>query len=271
MSGHDETLLEQQPARTPAWRRHLTLPVLLLIGWVLYELTAQPALGVAAICLKFGWEDFATAIWLRRSDPEPRRAAACFWLYLASGLWKAAITASIMIFGFAFLQGMQGPRAPGPRPGGMPPQVLGALLTAAGGYLLSGLTTVVAVVLALWGGVKLWLDSEVHRSRRGNYWPPAVDANHRPNQAGRLVVTALILFVVPTLMAIIIALVASVAPRQGVRWEPWLVLMTLVVSVIGTVGGPTLILFTRDQLAERVMAARPSECWGDDAERLDDY
>jgi hypothetical protein len=267
MSGHDETLRNERPALTPAWRRHLTLPLLLLIGLVLYELTAQPALGVAAICLKFGWEDFATAIWLRRTDPDARRASACFWLYLASGLWKAAITASIMIFAFAFLKGMQGPRAPGPQPGGMPPQVVGAILTALGGYVLSGLTTVVAVVIAWWGGVKLWLDSEVHRSRRGNYWPPAEDADHRANQAGRLVVTALILLVVPTLMATVVGLIAAMAPPPGVRWEPWLVLLALGISVVGMVGGPASILFTRDLLAHRVMAARPSECWGEDPER----
>jgi hypothetical protein len=64
-------------------------------------------------------------------------------------LWKAASTASIMIFAFAFLKGMQAPWAR-PQPGGMPPQVLGAL-TRAGRYLLSGLTTW-SLVLALGRG-----------------------------------------------------------------------------------------------------------------------
>src|SRR4051794_36905981 len=102
MTTPDETVPDERPA--PAWRPTPPLPLLLVVGWVLYELTAQPALGVAAICLKFGWEDFPPAFWLRRNDPQRTRADACFWLYIASGVWKAAITASVMIFAFAFLR-----------------------------------------------------------------------------------------------------------------------------------------------------------------------
>src|SRR5205823_1721793 len=54
------------------------------VGWALYELTTQPALGAVAVCLKFGWEDFRTARWLRRRDPNRRRGRACFWLYVGN-------------------------------------------------------------------------------------------------------------------------------------------------------------------------------------------
>ena len=73
--------------------------LLLIVAWLVFELTAQPALAVAAVCVKFGWEDFRTARWLRRSDPDRLRGRACFWLYVASGLWKTAITGTVQASG----------------------------------------------------------------------------------------------------------------------------------------------------------------------------
>ena len=69
---------------------------LLMLGWLIYELTAQAALGVMALCVKFGWEDFCTAVWLRRKDPIRSRAKVGFWMYLASGLWKSAVTGIVL-------------------------------------------------------------------------------------------------------------------------------------------------------------------------------
>src|SRR5947209_18895965 len=75
---------EERPGR--GWHGPFTWTGLLAVGWVLYELTAQPAVGAVAVCLKFGWEDFRTALWLRRRDPDRRRGRACFWLYAGNGL-----------------------------------------------------------------------------------------------------------------------------------------------------------------------------------------
>jgi hypothetical protein len=61
-------------------------------------------------------------------------------------------------------------------------------------------------------------------------------------------------------MAAIIALIA--AGRAKACVEPWLVLVTLIVSVAGMVGGPACILFTR---FSRGRAGGPAErCWDDD-------
>src|SRR5205807_7892047 len=87
---------ERRPARR--WHGAFTWTGLLVVGWMLYELTAQPALGAVAVCLKFGWEDFRTARWLRRRDPERRRGRACFWLYAGNGLLKTAGVAFVMTF-----------------------------------------------------------------------------------------------------------------------------------------------------------------------------
>jgi hypothetical protein len=245
------------------WGGHLTLPMLLLLGWLLYELTAQPALGVAAVCLKFGWEDFRTAGWLRRRDPDRRRGRAAFWLYTASGLWKSAITASVMIFAFAFVKGLQeANRAPAPRGqprDGIPPQVIGALLTAFGSYVLSTLATCAALFLALWYRLKLWLDAGVHRARRDNLWPPPDDPAPRTNKAGRVVLTALILTIFTGGFAALVAVAVGVSGRQLDAFGLLLVLAVLVLLMFGV---PVAILVGRDLLARRVFAAAPSECWG---------
>src|SRR5262245_6522225 len=82
--------------RAGRWANVLSVPLLLVIGWVLYELTAQPALGVAAVCAKFGWDDFRTARWLLRIDPNPARGWACAWLSIANGLVKVSFTATLL-------------------------------------------------------------------------------------------------------------------------------------------------------------------------------
>src|SRR3954466_10787630 len=91
-------------ARPPRRRPSLVLPALLALGIVVYELTAQPGLGAAIACTKFGWDDFLTARWLRRRDPDRHRGRASFWLFAAAGLWKTAVTGVIVLFAVAFLE-----------------------------------------------------------------------------------------------------------------------------------------------------------------------
>src|SRR5947209_1697135 len=97
---------------------------MLAAGILVFELTKSPGLGAAIACTKFGWEDFLTARWLRRTDPDRRRGRTCFWLYVASGLWKCALTGIAVMFAVTFLAAaMQAPQ-PRPRgPGWVPPAV----------------------------------------------------------------------------------------------------------------------------------------------------
>jgi hypothetical protein len=251
---------EERPRRR--WPSALTWPVLLALGWILlYELPNHPGIGIAAICVKFGWEDFHTGFWLWRTDYHRGRGSACFWLYLAAGLWNAAIAATIMIFAFAFLAGLRqpAPRVPG-QPNGPPPHVIGALLMAFIGFGLSALSTGLAIVLALGHRLKLWIDSGVNQARRDNLWPPPDLPRGRRNRVGWLMGTALILTVVPAV--IILLLILSVHPgmQRGPNqsWLPILLTMSLI-------GVPIFVLVLRDLLHRRVVAGSPSECWGTDA------
>src|SRR5437764_11490447 len=89
--------LDTAPAGRRRARRLLSWTAVVMLGLLVYEFTTSPALGAAMLSLKFGWADFRTALWLRRTDPDPDRSRACFWLYAAAGLWKVAL-ASFVIF-----------------------------------------------------------------------------------------------------------------------------------------------------------------------------
>src|SRR5579883_1732807 len=100
---------EDDPDRTDGWRPHLTWSALFLLGLLLYELTSQPGLAAAVTCVKFGWSDFQVARWLRRVDPDRGRGRTCFWFYLAFGLWKVAILATVMMITLLFFASLFNP------------------------------------------------------------------------------------------------------------------------------------------------------------------
>src|SRR5262249_54730089 len=137
--GEDRVPHEDRSAR---WESPITWSALIVAGWALYELTTQPLLASFVICLKFGWEDFRTAFWLRRVDPCRPRAKACFALYIASGLWKTAIAASAMFCAIAVLSPPHQPAPPAQRQeADLPPTVLGSFVAAVVGYTFLALAT----------------------------------------------------------------------------------------------------------------------------------
>jgi hypothetical protein len=152
-------------------RRHgsrwLAWTAVVMFGLLVWELTTQPALGAAMLSLKFGWRDFRAALWLRRTDPDFARGRACFWLYVANGLWKIALVSVIVFWMVAVIATpWQGMRLVQQR------QLffIHVLATGLGLSLVScGLATLasyVALFRAKSAGVKLWLHEGVVRAAR---------------------------------------------------------------------------------------------------------
>jgi hypothetical protein len=231
------------------WRPRLTWPVLLLIGWVLYEATAQPGLAAAITCAKFGWADFQAARWLRRVDPDRGRGRACFWFYLAFGLWKVAVLATAMMIGLLFLGSLvnAGRRRFG---GGVLTPVLSGVLIAAGVcFGLSFLTTYIALWSAMRQRIKVWLGFAPYRARTERFWPPC---HGQTNAAPFVTVTTLIL----TLWAFLLSLLVMVT--VGGRFH----LVFLVLLLTGVfLAFPAFLLVFR-LLDHSVFAQTPHECWG---------
>jgi len=235
----------------PSWLSHLNWTTLVLLGWLLYELTSQPGPAAAVACAKFGWSDVRAAFWLRRVDPDRRRGAACFWWYITFALWKVAVMSVLCVFVIGFIAGLL-PRAANGPPGARP--VLGVLQgvgSAVGiGFGLSFLCGYIALWSALRNGVRVWLGSAPHRARGERHWPPS------PGQVN------FVPFVTFTTLVFSIAFVgiALVGTILAFNWQPqgpWaaFLLTTLMLSSVGTL----IVAFAA--VSRRIVAQTPQECW----------
>jgi hypothetical protein len=247
----------EEPGSRPS-RRHwpdwLSWPTLAAIGLLAYELTAQAALGAVVACAKFGWNDLLTALWLRRTDPRRGRGRTCFWLFLASGLWKVAIAATVVLFATVVIARPQ--RVPQGAPAGagapVPVIFIASCQQAFVGFVLCSLATAVAFGSAWRHQVKLWLHPDVHRARREGFWPPLSARSDRSNQAVGLLQTSLILAIVPCCLAVIVPLSSVVKPGGPIMW----------ISMLLMIGLPAIgILLLKDQAEKRLLARIPADCW----------
>jgi hypothetical protein len=233
------------------WRAPITWSALLLLGWLVYELTAMPALGAFVVCFKFGWNDFRTARWLRRVDPLRPRGRTCFWLYVAAGLWKIALTGTLVMFG-VLVWAVIGNAAPNNAPwlGVAALQVFfGAWVATLLGFALSTLTTCIAVGRAWRHGVPLWLQPSVHKARKENVWPSHYPhlKRHR-NKAGRLIKWALMVVVVAASVMI---------PLTVERRLRFLTFVLVFLAVL-----PLAVSMFRAIRRHGLLAASPAACWG---------
>jgi hypothetical protein len=160
-------------ATRQGWHPAVTWSGLLVAALLVYELTHQPALGVAALCVKFGWQDFKTARWLRRYDPWRARGSACWWMYLGWGLLKVVFAAQVVTAAIGFVAVcilvMMGNGAFGRQ---IELAAMGAMVTFVVGMGLCFLATLTTLKLAHQHRVSLWLNSSVSYGRRHKVWPP---------------------------------------------------------------------------------------------------
>jgi hypothetical protein len=247
-------------------RRRLPLGWLgvLAVGWVLYELTARPMVGVMAVCVKFGWEDFRSAIWLRRRDPWPYRGRTCFWLYLASGLWKTAAAAFLVGVGYFFVFDFM--RKMAARPAG--PQadlreaILGAVMANAAGLAFAAQALAYALWLARRRQLRLWLGGAAHRARRQDFWPPGLGARPSQNYLMAVLMTVLLVLYMPAVVAttpVMLWLGGLVCRHVGVGLVGlWFVLPVIVGCIGGCIWG---VVRCHRWVQRRVAASHPIHCW----------
>jgi hypothetical protein len=240
----------------PSPRRHvLTLPFLLAVGWLIYELTHQPGLAAMAMCIKFGWEDFLTARWLRRTDPDPGRGRTCCWIYMSSGLWKVAMTGLGMILLILVLAALLNPRGNQQRQ--LVPMLAGAGFTLCVGFGTSALTSLIALWLAQKHRVRLWLNGAVSRARFHNDWPPYYGWDN--HIMGLLVTTVLsvCLFLIPVALVLFCFVFDQQIPQRN---KGSIIGVGTFVSVMVVL--PALVLKLRDLRAHGFFANHPADCWG---------
>jgi hypothetical protein len=227
---------------------------LFIVGWVIYELTAQTALAITLFCCKFGWEDVRTGTWLRRRDPLKARGKMEFWIFVASGLWKITLTAMIFMVVAVSLVEMAKQPQPANANGEPPAEFIEACATAMIGVLLSCVATCRSLGLAVWHKQRIWLDGSLHQVRRRNDWPPRLSAGE--NKAGTLLKVAVAIVSVIPILTAIIAFV-PMRPVQA-RQSDDAVVFSMLALLIGV---PIVLFVAASYLKDKFLATRSDQCW----------
>src|SRR6516162_7920341 len=244
---NESTALSWQEERP--WQRHLTLPGLLALGWLVFEATSQPALGVVIVCVKFGWNDLLTAYWLRMRDPDPGRGRVCFWLYLTSAFWKMAAGAFVLCFILGMIQ--IAVERNNPAQGGFKEAIAvinQTALVVVLGFALATLFAVRTLWLAWRTGVKLWLSPALHQARRRDCWPTELPGLAGRNWAEIVLPVTFILFLVAVSLLVLDRFVGH-AKEFAFFFAAALTLI------------PAIILGLRRPLFGWALAKNPEECW----------
>jgi hypothetical protein len=239
---------------------------LLALGFSLYELTDQPAVGTAVVCLKFGWRDFRTAHWLWRADPRRPRGRACWWLYVGWGLMKVGLvavgTCLAVLVGIVVMTGLRGWQAVPPGFEQLMLSMAGGALTALAALQLSAIAAACALRLAVRHRLSLWLNSSVGSARRRGVWPPMT--SDRP---GRNCLERLQLPAIPSTFFCIYLGSLTVMLQPFSKGPPDGVVFVLVMFAgIGlALGAAVACWYYCVKLVPRsVHADSPAECWPPD-------
>jgi hypothetical protein len=227
--------------------------LLFSVAWLLFEWFAEPALSIVVCAIKFGWKDFANAFWLWRKDPNPARARAVAAFNIAAGFWRITVGTLALIIAAILINGVIVGAQRGPfRPeDGMLAGITFLIITLC--FLLSSVTTYVAMILSWWGKLRVWLDPTVKYSRKRKEWPPDPTGT---NQLSRVITTSLILLALTIIIGSVVIIAAM--GRRGQHPGP-LVFVPMIAIVISAL----LILGGRERILNSLAADSPQECWFD--------
>lgn len=243
-------------SRLPWW-------LILTVAFVVTELTAHPAIGVSVLCMKFGWNDFRTGLWLRQRDPHRARGAVCSWFYIASGLWRVCLwSIGLSFVAIFFLLAIEGPQLKQKNPA-MPPEVMACMVMWLLSFSAATLLTMVSAVLAWSRGVKVWISGRISEIRQLNVWPPRPVPKLRPDAnllKWWLIGAGAGVFVILFIVGLIFMFDGAKRPAPGAN------------KVAGFVAGTApfvsalAIVFFGSVILEKTGAKSPEECWAEDAD-----
>jgi hypothetical protein len=177
-------VFEIEPAESGGLLGRLPWWLILSVAFVVTELTTHPSIGVSVLCLKFGWNDFRTAFWLRCRDPNRKRGATCGWFYLASGLWRVCLWSFglmfVTIIFFVETQRLQPVPPKAQNEPNLPPEIQTCMVMWLASFASAMLFTGAAILLAWRRRVKVWISASISESRRRDAWPPRPLPRMRP-------------------------------------------------------------------------------------------
>lgn len=242
-----------------AWLRHWDWFFVLSVAWLLFDLFMQPVLSIVIASFKFGWNDFANGFWLWSRDSNRRRGRTCLVFYVATGLWRITVTTfsitllGLLIYGFWL--------AINPRAAAVNPQqdediVTGvSLMIVLFCFVLSSISTWLAISMSLRNRVRVWIDSTVRYSRRNRVWPPEPQGKNLASRA----ITSSLVFLATILIGVAIAILASAARRAGPVPDGLVAL-----PILATIGCGVILLAGRSWLLRKIAATSAADCWGNE-------
>lgn len=229
-------LEEGDPGRERRWAA-LAWGLMIAVGFLVWELTDRTGLAAGVACLKFGWEETATGLYLLRKDPNRSRGWTCCTFHIARGCarfgWIGFVVSLAAEEGPLVVREWQG-LPPAPRAAN--DVVLNVLLLGMCGLTASVFLSGVATWLALSAKQRVWIDPTTRVTRTQRLWPP------QPHGRNRVWLHAVIGTVA------LVHLFGLLAMAMAVGW--WLSLVTVPCS---------LVLGWR--VARRIAAPSPIECW----------
>jgi len=240
-----------------AWLRHWDWFFVLSVAWLLFDLFMQPVLSICIASFKFGWNDFANGFWLWRQDSDRRRGRVCLVFYVATGLWRITVTTFAITFLGLFVYGFwltMNPQERGANVKQGDDILTGvSLMIVLFCFVLSSLSTWLAIVMGLKNRVRVWIDSTVRYSRRNRIWPPEPNGKNKVSRS----VTSSLVFLSTILIGAAIGVLISEAQKAGP--VPGVL---IALPVPGTIVCAVILLAGRSWLLRKLAAATPFDCWG---------
>jgi hypothetical protein len=245
------------------WKQPLVWSVLLSAGIIVYELTADPVLGVILVCSKFGWQDFLIAYRLWRVDPNRGRMRTMSSMHLASGFTRIGVAAAVIFYGASSICVVNGIFAPvGPVPPwqgaqfgqGLAGRVASALLTGVVVFLLAAVATGYSFWHAQRSAIKVWLGPPfVPRAPRNPALGPYPATNFAPLMLRINLVPFWLLMFEWTVLVLAVFVQVQLSP----------------LAFVGIAIAPVPVAVTISAICYRaqrrgVLATTPAECWGTD-------
>lgn len=250
-------VFEIEPSERRGAFFHLPWWLIAMAAFAVAELTAHPSIGVIVLCLKFGWNDFLTALWLRRRDPERKRGKICSWFYFASGLWRVCMWSFLLLFmTLAFSVMVELKQAQAGAPGNDPMiEAITCLIVWLVSSAFATLYSLLAIIFAWRDKTKIWVSGSLSDSRRSGDWPP------RPNSRGRnvlrwwLITMGAMLFT--TMFGCCLGMLANVMGNFG----PAAGVVVALLAVLSPILLALTILTICNRIYARVGAMAPADCW----------
>lgn len=242
----DRFEIEPEP-RSWSLLPHWDWVFMISLGWLLFELFAQPAIGVLVASLRFGWPEVLNARWLLRRDPDHFRARTCATFCLAYGFFRISVlTLGLVVLAFVIALFV----AQNVVVRGNIPIDARAMRTAGwiigSSFLMTALISTAGTWMAWQGRYRVWVGKGLADCRARSQWPPQPSG---PNEACSMLNIVIVLVPIWTGLSALVFLL----PGHHLSLILFVTLMVLLAVVL---------LIANDRIRPALTADVPMNCWG---------